>query len=238
KGKKGESVQFKQPRVLARRVGADTAIEGLRSLRTTPKFASIKTKNNVVAITSATPKLGKTFVTVNLAFLLADIGKRVLLMDGDLRHGDVHRYIGLSRSPGLSDVIAGRCKLEQAIHALEGDRVQLISTGTLPPNPSELLVDEGFREIIDIASQRFDVIVIDTPPILNLADGIIIARRASTNFLVVRSGYSTLNDVEISVRRLQQNDVKLSGVIFNDLKVGATKYGYYAYQYKPSKAKA
>jgi tyrosine-protein kinase Etk/Wzc len=239
KEKKGGNGQFKKPRVLARCAGADNAIEGLRSLRTSPQFALLEAKNNVVAITSATPKLGKTFVTVNLAFLLADIGKRVLLIDGDLRHGDTHRYMGWSRLPGLSDVIAGRCELEHAIHVVDG--VHFISTGTLPPNPSELLADDGFGKIIEAVSQRFDVVVIDTPPILNLADGIIIARRAGTNFLVVRSGYSTLDEVEFSVRRLQQNDIKLSGVIFNGLNVNATKYGYgrysyYAYNYKPAKA--
>lgn len=229
--------------ILARWASNDNAVESLRSLRTSLQFALIETKNNVITITGPTPGLGKSFVAVNLAFLLADIDKRVLLIDADMRRGHMHKYMGKHRSPGLSDVIAGRCEPEKATHAIEGQELFFMATGTLPPNPSELLVNDRFAQLMEAVSKRFDMVLIDTPPILNLTDGIIAARHSGTTFLVVRGGTSTLHDVELSAKRLQQNDIKLNGVIFNDLRVSAAKYGYgrygyYAYQYKPSKAEA
>lgn len=232
-----------EPEVLARSASTDNAVESLRSLRTSLQFALIESNSNVVTITGPTPKLGKTFVTVNLAFLLAGVGKRVLLIDGDMRRGDLHRYLGLPRSPGLSEVITGDCRFDDALHKIEGDKLQFLSTGMLPPNPSELLVNDEFTKVVESASERFDLVLFDTPPILNLTDAAIIAQHSGTTFLVVRGHSTTLHDVEISAKRLQRSDVKLSGVIFNGLKVSKAKYGYgrygyYAHEYKPNKAKA
>jgi tyrosine-protein kinase Etk/Wzc len=243
RAKRKRGVRSGEPEVLARSAGNDVAIESLRSLRTSLQFALIENKNNVVTITGPTPGLGKTFVAVNLTFLLGDIDKRVLLIDGDMRRGHMHKYLGLSRSPGLSDVIAGRCRAEQAIHPIDGGKVHFMSTGTLPPNPSELLVHDNFRQLIERVSEKFDLVMIDTPPILNLTDGIVIGRHSGTNFLVVRGGQSNLHEVELSIRRMQQSDIKLSGVIFNGLQASATKYGYgkygyYAYQYNSAKTEA
>ncbi len=115
-----------------------------------------------------------------------------------------------------------------------------MATGTIPPNPSELLVHDNFNRLIEQVSEDYDMIIFDTPPILNLTDGIITAKQSGITFLVVRGGESTIYDVEHSAKRLQQNDIKLNGVIFNDLKLSASKYGYgkygyYNYQYKPGK---
>ncbi len=230
-----------EPDVLARSASTDNAIESLRSLRTSLQFALIEAKNNVITITGPTPGLGKTFVAVNLAFLLADINKRVLLVDADLRRGHTHRYLGHDRAPGLADVIAGQCKASKAIHLVDNKGLYFMATGTIQPNPSELLVHDNFNRLIEQVSEDYDMIIFDTPPILNLTDGIIIAKQSGTTFLVVRGGESTIHDVEHSAKRLQQNDIKLNGVIFNDLKLSASKYGYgkygyYNYQYKPAKA--
>src|SRR5680860_1119707 len=227
--------------VLARIASTDNAIESLRSLRTSLQFALMEAKNNVITITGPTPGLGKTFVAVNLAFLLSDIDKRVLLIDADLRRGYMHRYLGHNRAPGLSDLIAGRCKLSQAVHLIDNKGLYFMATGTIPPNPSELLVHDNFNRLIEQVSEDYDMVIFDTPPILNLTDGIVIAKQSGTTFLVVRGGESTIHDVEHSAKRLQQNDIKLNGVIFNDLKVSASKYGYgrygyYNYKYKAAKA--
>ncbi|MGI8740426.1 MAG: polysaccharide biosynthesis tyrosine autokinase [Gammaproteobacteria bacterium] len=226
--------------VLARSASTDNAIESLRSLRTSLQFALIDAKNNIITITGPTPGLGKTFVAVNLAFLLADINKRVLLIDADLRRGHTPRYLEHARTPGLSDVIAGRSKLSQSIHLIDNKGLYFMATGTIPPNPSELLVHDNFNRLIEQVSEDYDMIIFDTPPILNLTDGIITAKQSGITFLVVRGGESTIYDVEHSAKRLQQNDIKLNGVIFNDLKLSASKYGYgkygyYNYQYKPGK---
>lgn len=219
------------PRILARTDPQDNAVESLRSLRTSLQFALIDSKNNVVTISGPTPDLGKSFVAVNLSCLLADMGKRVLLVDGDMRKGKLHRYFGLDRSPGLSEAISGQCKLDQAIRAVDDGKLHFISTGTIPPNPSELLIGDHFTRLVQEVSKKFDLVIFDTPPILNLTDGTVIARHCGTTFLVVRAGVSNLSEIEQSVKQLRQNDIKLSGTIFNDLKVGLGKYGYGKYRY-------
>ncbi|HXG28809.1 MAG TPA: polysaccharide biosynthesis tyrosine autokinase [Nevskiales bacterium] len=221
-------------RILCRTAPQDPAVESLRSLRTSLQFALLEAGNNIVAIHGPTPEIGKSFIASNLAFLMADIGKRVLLIDADLRKGHMHGVVGVERVPGLADVISGQCTLQDAVHPLEDGRVSFLATGTLPPNPAELLVHGNFVALLSQASKQYDYVVIDTPPTLNLADSISIGKLAGTNFMVVRGGHNTLQDVQIACRRMQQSDIVISGVIFNDLSLTTSRYrygGYYAYQY-------
>ena len=109
----------------------------------------------------------------------------------------------------------------------------------MPPNPAELLTHGNFQGLLQEASKAFDFVVVDTPPTLNLADSISIGKLAGVNFLVVRGGVSTVQDVQIARRRLEQNGIRLDGLIFNDLSASASKYGYggyYSYKYQPAKA--
>lgn len=225
--------------LLCREVPAEPAVESLRSLRTSLQFALLEAKNNIVAIHGPTPGIGKSFVASNLAFLLADAEKTVLLMDADMRKGHVHKSLGKPRSPGLSEVISGNAKLAEVAHEIEGQRLRFISTGKLPPNPAELLTHGNFQAMLQNAAKSFEFVVIDTPPTLNLADSISIGKLAGINFLVVRGGVSTIQDVQIAQRRMEQNGIRLDGVIFNDLSASASKYGYggyYSYRYQSAKA--
>jgi tyrosine-protein kinase Etk/Wzc len=220
--------------ILCRTAPQDPAVESLRSLRTSLQFALLEAGNNIVAIHGPTPEIGKSFVASNLAFLMGDIGKRVLLIDADLRKGHIHNLVGVERAPGLADVISGQCALQDAVHPFEDGRVSFLATGTLPPNPAELLVHGNFVALLGQASSQYDFVVIDTPPTLNLADSISVGKLAGTNFMVVRGGHNTLQDVQIACRRMQQSDIAISGVIFNDLSIATSRYrygGYYAYQY-------
>lgn len=225
--------------LLCRTAPDDSAIEGLRSLRTSLQFAALEAKNNIVAIHGPTPGIGKSFVATNLAFLISDTDKSTLLIDADMRQGHIHKTLSQQRAPGLSDVISGSVKLSDAAHAFEKGKIAFLSTGSLPPNPSELLSHGHFQALLQHASKTFDYVVIDTPPTLNLADSISIGKQAGINFLVVRGGVSTIHDVRISQRRLEQNGIRIDGVIFNDLSVAAAKYGYggyYSYKYKTATA--
>uniref|UniRef100_UPI003562815B GNVR domain-containing protein n=1 Tax=Thioalkalivibrio sp. TaxID=2093813 RepID=UPI003562815B len=153
-----------QAKLLARSQPADLAIESLRSLRTSLQFALMKADNNVIAISGPAPGVGKSFVSANFAAVLADAGKRVLLIDGDMRKGHLHQYFGEERRGGLSEVVGGTLPFSEAVRNV-GPSLDFLATGTLPPNPAELLMSPGFDELLNSASADYDLVLVDTPPI-------------------------------------------------------------------------
>lgn len=226
-------------KLLCRELPQEPAVESLRSLRTSLQFALLEAKNNIVVIHGPTPSVGKSFVAANLAFLLSDAERSVLLIDADMRKGHMHKSLGKSRSPGLSELISAGAKLDAVAHEFEGGRLKFLATGKLPPNPAELLAHGNFQNFLLQASKVYDFVILDAPPTLNLADSISIGKIAGVNFLVVRGGISTVQDVQIAQRRMSQNGIRIDGVIFNDLSASASKYGYggyYSYKYKSDAA--
>lgn len=225
------------PKVLSITSPSDLAVENLRNLRTSLQFALMDTVNPVIAINGPTPNVGKSFIAVNLSYILADVGKRVLLVDGDLRRGRLHDWLLKDQSPGLSEVVIGECELENAIYNIEVTSGQsktylsFLPRGTSPPNPSEILMNERFQEVLDIVSDQFDMVLIDTPPVIAVTDAAIIGRMAGTNFLVVRAGQQLFKEVEMSIKRFYQSGAMIQGVILNDVPMGVG-YGGYRYRYK------
>lgn len=225
--------------VLAYDTPTDGAIESLRSFRTSLQFSMLDARNNIVMITGPTPGIGKSFVSVNLAAVLAATGKKVLLIDADLRKGHLHRYLGLERKNGLSEMISAQLSVDQAIHMSVVENVDFISTGEFPPRPSELLTHRNFGALLEQLATCYDYVVIDTAPVLAVSDGLIVGSHAGNVFNVVRGELSTMGEIEEAVKRFKQAGVKVTGVVFNDLKprIGAygygSKYGKYRYaQYK------
>ena len=233
-------------RLLAIEQPHDPAIESLRSLRTATQFAMLDAPNNRVMITSATPEVGTTFVTLNFATLLAAAGRRVLLIDADLRRGHIHQSLALPRHGGLSEVIAGTLTTQQAVHKQVVPNLDLLTTGRLPTNPSELLLSKSFAEMLDKCSQLYDLVIIDSPPVLVAADTAAMAGQAGTVLLVARANKSTLGDLRESTRRLSLGGNAATGILLNGLDgkrrgVGAYKYGRYrfrnySYQNSPQEA--
>jgi tyrosine-protein kinase Etk/Wzc len=223
--------------VLARQDSTDLAIESLRSLRTSLQFSLLEARSNVVAVVGAAPGAGKSFVAVNLATILAGAGKRVVLLDADLRKGRVHNYLGGERKGGLSELVAGQITLEQALRVSPETGLEYVTTGVLPANPSELLASERLKAVIERLSERFDVVLLDTAPILAVTDGAIVGRLAGVNLLVLRAGAHPIREITQAAKRFRQNGVKLQGVVLNDVELEgrAGKYstGYhYHYEYK------
>jgi tyrosine-protein kinase Etk/Wzc len=215
--------------VLAHNEPSDSAIESLRSFRASLQFGMREAHNNVIVITSPTPGVGKTFVSVNFAAVLASVGKKVLLIDGDLRKGYLHRYFGLERETGLSDAIAAHVLPDQVIHRDVVENVDFISTGNLPYKPAELLAHENFGRLLQVVSARYDFVLIDTAPVLSVADALAIAPHGGAVFSVVRGGVSTVGEIGETVKRLNQAGSTVTGAIFNDLRAGAVRYGYQEY---------
>lgn len=238
--KRNNSAKKKTPLILAIDHREDLAVESLRSLRTTLHFAFLEAKNNIIMITGPSPGIGKTFVSINLAVVLADAGKKVLLIDADLRKGYINKFLGIDREYGLSELITDTVSgwtpmLDMAIRRIAFAGIDFIPTGALPPNPSELLLHERFDHLLQSISKNYDHVIIDSPPILAATDATIIGRMASATLMVVKAGQHPMRELEQSVKRLSQSGVQLKGVIFNDLPESSfanDQYGYHKYVYQ------
>ena len=221
-------------RLLAIESPDDPAVESLRSLRTAMQFAMLESPNNRVLISGPTPGVGKSFVTANFAALMAAAGKRTLLIDADLRRGHTHQYFGLQRHGGLSELIAGSLTVQQTVHRQVVPNLDFLATGQLPPNPAELLVSDSFKTALERLSEQYDLVVIDTPPVLVAADTSTVAAHAGTVLLVARADQSTMGELKESTRRLSMGGRAATGVLLNAMDVGRRalapyKYGRYRY---------
>ncbi|MEF9956856.1 MAG: polysaccharide biosynthesis tyrosine autokinase [Acinetobacter sp.] len=224
--------------ILAVKHNDDIAIESLRSIRTAIHFALANAKNNIIMISGPAPEVGKSFVSTNLATIFAQSHKRVLLIDADMRRGYMHKYFNLDAKSGLSELLSHQVELHQVINKTPVDGLDVITRGKNPTNPSELLSSAQFKTMLDQLTQEYDHIIIDTPPILAVTDGIIISQYAGVNLLVARYAKSHMKELELSLNRFEQAGVKLNGFILNDIQRSSVGYSYgynYSYAYKANK---
>ena len=218
---------------------ADLSIEALRSLRTSLHFAMMEAKNNLIAISGPSPGVGKSFVSVNLAAVLAQSGKKVLIIDADMRKGYLQTQFGLKWDDGLSDYLSGRLNLEQVTKPTTVEGLSVITRGQIPPNPSELLMHSNFSKLVEEVSAAYDIIIVDTPPILAVTDPAIVSAHTGTTLLVTRFGQNHIKEIELTRNRFEQNGTDVKGVVFNGVVKKASNaygyYGYYNYEYKSDK---
>ncbi|NNA59228.1 MULTISPECIES: polysaccharide biosynthesis tyrosine autokinase [Pseudomonas] len=228
--------------LLALRNPTDLSIESIRSLRTCLHFAALDSTNNRIMISGPSPQVGKTFVSSNLAAVMAQSGQRVLLIDADMRKGHLHKTLNVPIANGLSDLLVKRCSIEQAVNTVEIDNLHFISRGQVPPNPSELLMHANFRDLLAELSQRYDVVIIDTPPLLAVTDAAIVGREAGISLIVTRFAVNPAKEIEMTIRRFAQNGIELKGAVFNGVEkraasyYGNGSYGYYNYEYASDKS--
>ncbi len=190
---------------------ADLAIEAVRSLRTSLHFAMLEAKNNVLMVCGASPNIGKTFVSINLAAVIAQAGQRVLVIDADMRKGYSHSLLNTDWHNGLSDILSAQTTMANSVRKTEIENLDFIPRGQIPPNPSELLMGARFNELIDWASKNYDIVMIDTPPILAVTDAAIIGHRAGTSLMIARFASNTVKEIEVSIRRFNQNGIDVKG---------------------------
>ncbi len=212
--------------VLAVLAPQDPVVESLRSLRTALQFAMLDVSSNVVLITGPTPGIGKSFTSVNFAAVLGAADKRVLLIDADLRKGHLNQYFGQGRERGLSEVVSGSVPLADALRHNVAPNVDFLATGTLPPNPAELLMSPATQALLQQVASQYDLVIIDTPPVLAASDTAILAPQAGAVFMVARAEVTSLGELQESAKRLLQSGVQTRGVIFNDLNTTKRRYGY------------
>jgi tyrosine-protein kinase Etk/Wzc len=223
--------------ILAVEAPNDAAIESLRNLKTALHFGMMDVKNNCIMIAGPSPTVGKSFVSVNLAAVLTGNDKKVLLIDGDLRRGHLHEYLGIERKNGLSEFISGEIPIGQALHQTTVKGLSMIPTGILPPNPAELLLHKRFSNCLSVLTPRYDHIIIDSPPILAATDATIIGQMVGGALMVLKAGEHPMREIEQAVKRMIQADVNLRGLLFNDVNVQSQRYGAgkYSYQYTYTK---
>lgn len=209
---------------------ADTAVEAIRSLRTSVYFSVMNQGNNLVMVTSASPGVGKSFVTSNMAVVLANAGKKVLLIDTDLRKGRIHKAFGLSNKLGLSDYLSQSDTSQPNIHNSVIENLDVICRGKNVTHSSELLMGERFKRLLDTVKGQYDIVVIDTAPILAITDSAIIGKYVGTSLLIAYYGVNTVKDVELSLKRFKQNDIEITGVILNGIDAKSDDYNY-VYEY-------
>lgn len=275
-----EDEQANRAFILARDYPAELSVEALRSLRTSLHFGMLEDGKGIVSITGPAPGIGKSFVAANLAYLCAESGSKVLLIDTDMRRGTVAQLFGLeNKTAGLSELLAGTIKLEQAIRpiavgagarniaednlrvqnrdlepeleavlegidllesdnsASSGDEsvqtghLSILPRGKAPPNPSELLMQDRLPNLLREAAQSYDLVILDTPPVLAVTDAMIVGRYADMNFMVVRHSQTRISEMEQVAKVFSINSVELSGAILNSYDQKASKYGQYGYAY-------
>ncbi|EIY5367523.1 polysaccharide biosynthesis tyrosine autokinase [Klebsiella sp. MC1F] len=215
---------------------ADLAIEAIRGLRTSLHFAMMEARNNVLMISGASPNAGKTFISSNLAAVISQSGKKVLLIDTDLRKGYLHRVFNVNNTAGLSDYLSGKLDVKTIISKSKDIGFDFISRGTTPPNPAELLMHPRFQDLVSWANENYDIVILDTPPILAVTDAAIIGNYAGTTLVVARFELNTAKEIAVSIKRFEQSGVHVKGCILNGIvKKASSYYGYgyshYGYSY-------
>jgi tyrosine-protein kinase Etk/Wzc len=215
------------PHVLAMSSPEDIAVEGIRSLRTALMFHLPKAPNNVVMIAGPRSNIGKSFLSANLAAVAASAGKRVLLIDADLRRGDIHAYFGKRREPGLQDVMTGTA-IDSVVRLQVLPNLDLLTRGAVSANPSEMLMGDRLGKLLAHFASLYDLVIVDTPPILAATDAAVIGRHAGTTLLVMRHGAHSATELRESVRLLGGAGVEINGIVLTDVPQRSAAYGTYS----------
>ncbi|WP_313683250.1 polysaccharide biosynthesis tyrosine autokinase [Pantoea sp.] len=205
----------------------DLAIEAMRSLRTNLYFAMLEARNNILMISGASASAGKTFVSTNCSAVIAQTGKKVLLIDADLRRGTAHQIFNIPGKAGLAEILAADYPISAVLPVEISDSLHFIARGKVAQGFTELLMSKRFGELMRWAEKNYDLVVIDTPPVLAVTDAEIIGTYAGTTMMVVRCAKNTVKEIEISLRRFERSGITVNGFILNGAKLRAN--GYYSY---------
>jgi len=226
-----------------RGVGSDAALlaakdpksplaEAVRSLRTSLLFATTEGAPKIMHLTSAVPGEGKSTAAASIAITFAQAGSKVLLIDADLRSPSLHRVFGLANTRGLTNYLAGDTKPADIAQPTQGTRLYAITSGPLPPNPVELLSSAKMLDLLSLSTERFDYVVLDGPPVIGLADALVIANLARGTLFVVDAGRTRFGAIEGAVKRLRAANANILGAVIDRLGRAGGGYGYgYSYDY-------
>ena len=213
--------------------------EAYRNVRSALIVQAREKNVRTIVLTSAVPKEGKTTTSLNMSVSLSQAGMRVLLVDADMRRGELHKFFGLEGGRGLSDVLTGQAKPESVIQRTGLPNLDLVATGPFPPNPAELMLRAEFNAFVEYAKRTYDRIIFDCPPIMAVSESAILAAQADGVVMVVWAGQTSRRLAQMSLQIIRQRGGRLLGCVLNNLEFGrvgyyyySTYYGYYDYDYR------
>lgn len=203
--------------------------EAYRTLRTNIQFSSFDNKVRTIVITSSGPGEGKTTTSANIAVTTAQGGNKTLLIDCDMRNPKEHKVFGLSNKIGLSNVLVGEISFQEAVNEIDIENLYILTSGTRPPNPAELLASDKMKQFLEKLKQKFEYIILDTPPIIMVTDAQVLSQYTDGCLLVVSSGEADKDAAIKAKELLEKVKAKILGVVLN--KLDTTMKGYYGYYY-------
>jgi polysaccharide biosynthesis transport protein len=206
------------------------AAECLRSVRTNLLFMSPEKPLKTILVTSSGPSEGKTTTAISLAQTMADGGNRVLLVDADMRRPRVHQVFGFSKDAGLSSLILGEGRLEDCVKSTNIGNLSVLPCGPIPPNPNELLHTANFTSLLASMAERYDRVIIDSPPAGVVADAVVVATQVDGTVLILKAGQTSRDAAARTIRALRDVNARIFGAVLNDLDLDDQRYGQY-YQY-------
>lgn len=229
-----------QTPLLSNTHSTDSAIESLRSLRTSLQLQVASAKNNIITIMGASPSIGKSFATINLAAIIAETTQRVLVIETDIRKGKLKHYITNKKAPGLTEYLQGTKNIEAIIQPVQHN-LDAIIAGSFPKNPSILLNSPKLEQLLSWAKNKYNLIVIDTAPIMAVTDALIVAKHSGINLMLIGLGKNKIPELQATVKQCKNNSIEIHGLVCNyhSSKIhsyAASKYGYYYYSYEKDKA--
>jgi len=226
---------FKESAVVSFDTARSSSAEAFRELRTNLQFLEVDHPPRVIVVTSAVPMEGKTTVAVNLALVLAEAGHHVALVEGDLRRPRVSKYLGLIGSVGLSTILAGQAELSDVLQPSSFEGLEVLASGPLPPNPSELLGSEASRRVIDELRGKFDYVIIDGAPLLPVTDSALLTTHSDGALVIARFGHTSEAEVTRSVENLEKIGAHVLGAVFTMTPSGRKGSDNYSYYYETDK---
>jgi capsular exopolysaccharide synthesis family protein len=213
--------------------------EAYRNVRATLLLADQTRKVRTMLITSSVPREGKTTTSLNMSISLAQAGLRVLLVDADMRRGELHKFFGLEGGRGFADVLSGQAKSESVIQRTNVPNLDLVATGPFPANPAELILRNEFRTFVEHAKRSYDKIVFDGPPVMAVSEAAVLASLVDSTLMVVWAGKTSRKLCQLTLQNLIQRGARVDGCVLNNLEFGrvgyyyySTYYSYYNYDYR------
>lgn len=206
--------------------------EAYRSIRTNLQYANIDKKFKTILVTSATAGEGKTTTLSNIAATLADAGNRVLIVDCDFRKPRIHKFFGLSNKQGLTDILLESLDYKEQLQKIQYDNIWVLPSGTIPKNPSEILLSSAMKNFLEKIKEDYDYILFDTPPVIPVTDATIMSTYIDGAILVCASGELNIDMGKKAKESLEKVGANILGVVLNKVPMNAKKYEYYYYYHQ------
>ena len=208
------------------------AAECCRSIRTNILFSAADRPMKTITVSSPRPREGKTTTTIYMGTTMAQSGQKVLLIDSDLRRPRLHKSLGISKQRGLTNLILGDATIDDVIKSTDIPNLYVLPSGPQPPNPAELLLTNRFKQVLAELEERFERILLDSPPVLAVTDAVVLSRLSNGVMMVAKAGKTEIDDVAAAARQFRDVDAPILGVVLNDIDISDRRYGgYYYYAY-------